>query len=167
MKLVYGVGINDSVYKVTKHEMLDGKQKTTWRCPFYVTWGSMLERCYSERLHQSRPTYKGCTVCTEWLSFNSFRCWMIEQHHKGMQLDKDFLVEGNKVYSPDTCIFIHTKVNTFITDSCATRGEYLIGCYWDKHANKFKSRCNNPFTKKLQNLGYFSTELAAHEAWHS
>lgn len=87
------------------------------------------------------------------------------QDWQNKQLDKDLLIEGNKVYSPETCVFVSGMVNTFTTDCSAARGEWLIGVYWDKKSDKFQSRCSNPFTKKREYLGYFDCELEAHETW--
>ena len=106
-KLVYGVGINDAEYVVVKREEVgnvDGKRKrkTVWRCPFYKTWSSMLRRCYSTKYQERCPTYMGCSVSEEWHTFSVFRNWMESQDWQDTQLDKDLLVEGNKVYSPET-----------------------------------------------------------------
>lgn len=81
------------------------------------------------------------------------------------QLDKDLLNEGNKIYSRETCVFVSGMVNNFTTDSGAARGELPIGVCWDKEKNKFKSKCSNPFTKKIEHLGYFMCEQEAHQAW--
>jgi len=168
-KLVCGVGINDANYAVYKYEAIevDGvlKQNRVWICPYYRTWTSMLNRCYSSKSQEIRPTYKGCSVSEEWLSFSNFRRWMEKQEWEGMQLDKDLLFEGNKVYSAETCIFVTRGVNLFITDGAASRGECLIGVYWNKASSKFMSMCRNPFTKKRENLGRFSCEVEAHQAW--
>jgi hypothetical protein len=169
-KLVFGVGINDADYAVKKFETIgyvNGKikQKLVWYCHYYRAWTNMLERCYSAKLQERRPTYKGCSVSEEWLRFSSFRSWMEKQNWEGMQLDKDILFEGNKVYSANTCVFVAKMVNTFTTDRGNDRGEWLIGVYWDKSVGKFKSSCRNPFTKKQENLGYFTSELEAHQAW--
>ena len=169
-KLVYGVGINDADYVVQKFEQLgyvDGKKKRklVWICPYYERWAHMLARCYSAKLHERRPTYAGCAVSEEWLTFSRFKSWMEKQDFEGKQLDKDLLFEGNKVYSPETCVFVTQMVNTFTTDSGASRGEWLIGADWDKQAEKFRSQCSNPFTKKQEFLGLFATEQEAHEAW--
>lgn len=169
-KLVLGVGINDSDYVVQIKETIgyrDGKQicKMVLACPYYRTWVSMLSRCYSAKAQERNPTYKNCSVSDEWLTFSVFKSWMQEQDWEGNQLDKDLLVEGNKIYSSATCVFVTQMVNSFTIDSGATRGEWLIGVNWDKGTNKFKSQCNNPFTKKRENLGRFTCEQEAHMAW--
>ena len=169
-KLVCGVGINNADYAVVKFETIGYvndklKQKLIWSCPFYRVWKSMLERCYSIKTQERSPTYNGCSVAEEWLTFSVFKNWMMTQDFEGNQLDKDLLFEGNKVYSPETCVFVTQTVNLFTCDRGASRGEWLIGVYWDKGANKFRSQCGNPFTKKPEHLGYFTCEQEAHQAW--
>ena len=168
-KLVYGIGINDADYVVVKWETIEvnGKQKKklVWYCPYYRVWRSMLQRCYSPQAQERNPTYKGCSVSEQWITFSNFRLWMESQDWEGKQLDKDLLFEGNKVYSGETCVFVTKAVNTFTIDCGASRGECLIGVYWDKRAGKFQSKCSNPFTKKQEHLGYFTSELEAHQAW--
>lgn len=169
-KLVFGVGINDADYVVRKWETVgyvDGKQKQEliWICPFYRVWQSMLRRCYSIETQRRNPTYAGCTVSREWLKFSNFRAWMDKQDWEGKQLDKDILIEGNKVYSAEACVFVSGMVNNFTLDSGAARGEWLIGVNWDRGTSKFRSRCCNPFTKKSEHLGLFACELEAHKAW--
>ena len=169
-KLVFGVGINDADYVVERKETIgyvDGirKQKLVWACPYYRAWKSMLKRCYSAKYKDKNPTYKGCSVSEEWLTFSVFKNWMEKQDWEDKQLDKDLLFEGNKVYSLETCVFVTKEVNLFTTDSGATRGEWLIGVHWHKKANKFVSLCSSPFTKKQEYLGMFTCEQEAHEAW--
>ena len=168
-KLVYGVGTNDADYNVVKYETTEvngvRKQKQVWVCKYYQTWTNMLERCYCAKCQERYHTYRGCTVSEDWLVFSKFKAWMEKQDWEGNHLDKDLLVEGNKVYCPDTCVFIAPLVNTFITDSGTARGEWMIGCYWHKPAKKFQAHCGNPFTKKTERLGLFTTEQAAHNAW--
>lgn len=161
-KLVCGVGVNDANY-VTKPR-INGERVV---CPFYVAWASMLKRCYSAKYQAKRPTYIGCSVVPKWLSFMAFRAWMVEQDWVGRQLDKDLLFPGNKVYSPDTCVFISHGLNTFTTDSTAARGDWPIGVYWNKQNGKFMAYCSNPFTGKQENLGYFTCPDEAHEAWRA
>ena len=164
-RLVQGVGVNDADYNVKEHAIVDGKDKIVWVCPFYQTWERMLERCYSEKLHKKRASYKGCKVCDEWLIFSNFKRWMETQDWQGKQLDKDLLVEGNKVYSPDTCIFVHRRVNSFVTSRVHARGKYMLGVSWHKGSNNFTVSCRDPFTGKNGHLGIYTDELEAHLAW--
>lgn len=169
-KLVFGVGTNDADYVVVKFETVgyvNGKQKRkqVWICKYYKTWKSMLDRCYSARSLERDPTYVGCSVSEDWLTFSNFKQWMMEQNWEGLQLDKDLLIEGNKIYGPDTCVFVTQTVNKFTTDRGAARGEWMIGVSLHKQTGKFVALCRNPFTKKLEYLGLFACEQQAHEAW--
>ena len=170
-KLVYGVGINDADYVVQKSESWqeNGKQKRKliWACPYYDRWNKMIKRCYSEKYQVKNPTYKGCHVYKPWLIFSNFKSWMENQNWEGMQLDKDILFEGNKEYHPDKCVFVHRKVNTFLVDRASKRGEYKIGVYLNKtrESKPYQSQCCNPFTRKQESLGRFSTEKEAHEVY--
>lgn len=167
-KLVYGVGVNDAEYPIDLrdvwYECGKKKQKVLWICPFYRKWTSMLERCYSEKCQQKYPTYKGCSVCQEWLTFSNFKAWMERQDWKDKHLDKDILFPGNKVYSPDTCVFVEQRVNKFLNEHNAARGEYMIGVDWYKPSKKFRASCTNG-SGKNKHLGYFTSEVDAHKAW--
>lgn len=110
MKKVYGFGINDSETPVQTKAWVDGVYKVNWRCPFYTKWANMLKRCYG-----ADSDYKGCTVDERWLTFSNFRSWMRKHKWEGQHLDKDLF--GDKVYSPDTCVFISNEMNSFIKSS--------------------------------------------------
>lgn len=170
IKPVCGIGINDVDYPVSLYAIVCGRKKQVWICPLYRAWKDMLVRCYSEKHHASQPTYIGCSANTEWHSFSKFRAWMLTQDHEGKHLDKDILSPGNKVYGPDTCVFVSQELNTFLTDSAAARGKWPIGVHWSKKTGKLEAGCGNPFTrngllKKNDFLGYFDCPNAAHEAW--
>jgi len=168
-KLVYGVGINDADYHVQEKITLgyeNGKQrrKLVWVCPFYEKWQHMLRRCYSEKYQDKHPTYKGCSVCQEWLTFSKFRAWMEKQDWENKHLDKDILCPGNKVYSPETCVFVDQRVNLFITERNASRGKYMIGVHWCIYKNRYLAKCSNGDGKQIY-LGGFNSELEAHKTW--
>lgn len=165
MRLIYGVGVNDIDYVAQKFTTIDKKDVLVWVCPFYSRWKSMLARCYSKKEQQAKPAYKGCSVCKEWLTFSNFKAWMEKQEWEGKSLDKDLLVRGNKVYSPDTCIFIDQRVNTFLTESTATRGDYPIGVNFRQSSGKFAASCRDITTSKRKHIGYFSCPNEAHKAW--
>lgn len=159
-KLVYGVGLNDADYTVKPS--VNGRQ--VW-CPFYRAWSNMLKRCYDSKHQAKGSAYIGCVVCHEWLTFSNFKSWMISQSWNGKELDKDLLVKGNQVYSPDACVFVDGATNKFTTDSGATRGEWPIGVCFDNKSGKFRSYCCNPFSGRKECLGYFTCPEQAHQAW--
>lgn len=150
--LIYGIGINDASYPILT-------------CPMHRAWAAMFYRCYSKKFHSVCQTYIGCTVVPEWHSFMAFRAWMIAKDYEGKHLDKDILFPGNKVYSPETCVFVPSQLNAFVLDRAALRGKWPIGVYWHNRDNKFISRCGNPFNGKQETIGYFDDPAKAHEAW--
>lgn len=159
-KLVCGVGTNDADYPI--YPTVNGKQVM---CPYYRAWRDALTRCYSAVEQARYPTYIGCSVCDEWLIFSNFKRWMEQEDWQGKELDKDLLFPGNKVYSPETCVFIDHVTNSFTTDSGAARGEWPVGVYFSKRDKKFLSQCRNPFTGKREHLGLFTCADQAHLAW--
>jgi len=152
--LVHGVGINDSTYNT----IFNGA-----RCPYYERWRSMLLRCYSAKNQEKQPTYTNCYVCGEWLTFSNFRKWMTTQDWNGKQLDKDLINPGNKLYSPDSCVFVPLSLNALLTDHAAGRGKYPQGVCLKKDSGRFQARCN--VYGKLVHIGYFDTPSEASEAY--
>lgn len=159
-RLVYGVGINDVSYVVRST-----KNGRAFHCPYYQTWARMLERCYSEKYQENKKAYQGCSVCIDWHTFSNFKSWMKNQNWEGKQLDKDLLVKGNKIYSPETCIFIDRLVNAFILNIKHDRRDLPVGVSFNKDKGKYQSGCSNPFTKGMDYLGYFDCANEAHKAW--
>ncbi len=169
-KLVCGVGVNDLPYRTEVKEWVTengGKRvrKLVFRCPYYSSWKSMLQRCYSEKYLESHPTYIDTSVCSEWLYASAFKKWMEKQDWQGKSLDKDIIVPGSKLYSPDTCAFVLQATNVFVVACDASRGDYPIGVSLLKRTGKYIVRCNNPFIGEDEYLGCFSTPGDAHEAW--
>lgn len=159
-KPLYGAGINDAHYTTTP--TVDGAR--LWD-PAYSAWLNMVRRACDQKFHAVNPTYIGVTVCEEWHSFRAFRAWWLDNYREGWQLDKDMLSPGNREYGPDACIYVPQSLNTFTTDSAASRGELPIGVSFCKQTGKYKSYCRNPKTGKQRGLGYFNTPEEAHEVW--
>jgi hypothetical protein len=157
-KLLYGVGINDADYNI--HSIIDGKQV---KCKYYSTWMNMLMRCYDPKYQAREPTYIRCKVTEEWLTFSNFKAWMMLQDWEGKQLDKDILIQCNKIYSPDTCIFVSKAINLLFTKSDASRGQYKIGVCFNKRDGKYQASC--AVNGKLKNLGMFLTEEEAYQVY--
>jgi hypothetical protein len=132
----------------------------------YTTWRNMLERGCSEIYKKEFTSYKEASVCEEWYNFQNFAKWFEENYNpetmQGWHLDKDILVKGNKIYSPETCCFVPREVNSFFVKGKSRRGNYLIGVYLHKDG-KFMVSCN--VNKKIKNLGYFTLELKAFQVY--
>lgn len=135
----------------------------------YYTWHAMLQRCYDSKLHMEYPTYSNCEVCDEWLNFQNFAAWYEENYYeiedKVMCLDKDILVKGNKMYSPDTCVFVPQEINLLFTKCDAARGELPIGVRikTNRRTNKFEAQCKVHGKKK--HIGYYSSPEEASAAY--
>ena len=108
-----GVMKDGTVLKVT-----DGDGKHTRE---YELWRGMIQRCYDEKYHERQPTYKDCEVCDRWLVFANFLedLTLIEDYelwrdnsNTGVSLDKDIKVQGNKIYSLETCKFVSKSDNS-------------------------------------------------------
>ena len=119
----------------------------------------MLARCYSNETLKDNPTYRGCTVCSEWLRFTTFKKWMEKQKWEGMQLDKDILIQGNKVYSPKACLFIPLKINIIFKTKPKSSNSLPQGV--SKLNGKFRCWHNK------KHLGMFNTADLAFEAYKS
>ena len=164
-KLVYGVGVNDLDYRTQVKEYVTedgGKriQKPVFICKYYTAWKDMLTRCYSKKFLESNPSYNGTSVCSEWLYATTFKKWMEKQDWSGKCLDKDIIVQRSKLYSPETCAFVLDATNKFVTASDASRGDYPIGVHLHKRTGKYQASCGNPFTGKVEHLGYFLTNIS-------
>lgn len=132
----------------------------------FITWCGMLQRCYSEDSLIKRPTYNECYVCDEWLNYQNFAEWYENNYYEcgceRMTLDKDILYKGNKMYSPETCVFTPIKINNLFTKCNKTRGDLPIGVTRDK--NKYSVNCHDGYgnTKKV---GRFDTAEQAFNAY--
>lgn len=161
-KPIHGVGINDLPHQ-TKLTDENGK---TRRHSGYRLWNSILDRGYSENFKLKSPTYTDVTVCKEWFLASNFVTWCkMQRKDDGWQLDKDLLVIGNRVYSPETCLFVPPWLNTFTATQKKRRGDYLIGTSWHKPSKKYITHCCNPLTGEQEHLGLFTSEIEAHLVW--
>jgi len=113
----------------------------------YSIWHSMMNRCYREESQRKAPSYKGCSVSTNFKDFQYFAEWCHLQKgfdQEGWHLDKDILKIGNKVYSEDFCVFIPMEINSLRIGFVTNRGEYPMGVHFVPKLNKFKAGfCQN------------------------
>ena len=151
-KVVLGFGINDSEEPIRHHGQL--------KLPYKI-WTSMIRRCYSDKYHKYKPSYIGCTVCEEWKYFSNFLKFFNENYKEGYVLDKDILVQGNKVYSPDTCCFVPPYINALVLTNQGKRGKLKLGVHFNQ--GKYVAQCGINRVQRF--IGKFDTENEAHEAY--
>lgn len=137
-----------------------------------IQYWTMRNRC-SKKSHL-RKDYLNNTLHPEWLEFNHYMDWAIKQigflkeelNGRLWCIDKDILFPRNKHYSPQTCVFVPQKINSFFSIDKSLSGNYLLGVSVRKdRKNKiFKDMVNNPNGERLR-LGCFHTEVEAHNAY--
>lgn len=146
-RLAYGHGINDL------------GRENKWYC----VWKGILERCFNEHWLSTHESYRGTTVCDEWLTLSAFSEWC--ENNGGiineLQIDKDVLIPGNKHYSPDTCVFITPALNSLMLMNKKTRSKYGIGVTLD--GNRFQSRIK--INNQTVRIGRFDTPIEASFAY--
>lgn len=116
----------------------------------YHTWRDMIERCYNEELRYLHPAYLDCEVCKEWHNFQNFGKWYENNYYEvltdRLHLDKDILIKGNKLYSPETCVFVPQRINILFIEkpnkhnlpsgiNIAQSGKYHVNYNGKGHGN--------------------------------
>lgn len=157
--------VHDYNYPTVEGKGYLGKPKSSIssRSEAYVRWHGMLERCYNDKYHSTRGTYKDCSVCEEWLNFSIFETWFKENYREGYHLDKDLLVQGNRVYSPSTCCFIPPDLNTLIVEKCFGDCGTGVSKRKKKGTQDYNGRYNVTFKKVY--LGRFQDQFTAEERY--
>jgi len=147
-KGIFGIGIYDSKNKA------------------YPIWRNIFERCYDEKTLKKYPTYIECSVCEEWHNFQNFAKWYNENYYniegQVMNIDKDILFKGNKIYSPEKCVFVPKEINVLFTKSNKRRGNCPIGVYLARDGGRYIAQC---YDKKTIYLGIHSTPEEAFEVY--
>lgn len=158
--MICGVGINDIIGSTNKKH------------PDYVVykfWKNMITRSYSNYTHNLQPTYIGTIVCDEWKYISNFKEWFFLNYKEGYQLDKDIIDGTSKIYSPQTCAFVPSLINSCVLSS--ETSEYPLGVsYHKKHKDMIKER-SKPYESLIRKygrqktIGTYSTPEEAHKAW--
>lgn len=137
----------------------------------YIKWCSMRDRCKIEGNVQKRlPSYIGCTMADCFKSkdegFQYFAEWCQSQigfGKDGFQLDKDILVKGNQIYSPDTCVFVPQQLNNLFLLPNKTNN-LPVGV---RLASNGKYRVELSVNNEKLNLGYFTNSQEAGDIYLS
>lgn len=128
----------------------------------YTAWRRMIARCNRLSYIKRNPTYGDCSICEEWHYFSKFEKWYKDNYIKGNELDKDILVKGNKIYSPQTCCFVPQEINKLLIKRNRKRGTYPIGVYSPK---KGCFLAQMSIEHKTKTIGCFKNELDAFNAY--
>ena len=146
---VYGVGyLGQGKYKPIEN----GKMTIQ-----YNYWKAMMQRCYCKSVNKHTLAYNNVSVCKEWHNFQKFAKWFDENFYfvddEKMSLDKDILKRGNKVYSPETCIFVPMKINQlFIKNKTVRNSNLCIGVRYNKNKNKYQAQCGTLDERKVKTI---------------
>jgi hypothetical protein len=136
-KTICGVGyIGEGKFKVTENGKVTDQ---------YWSWHGILRRSYDEKFHNRQPSYKVCEVDKYWHNFQNFCKWFNRNYYsvegERMSLDKDILIKGNKIYSPESCIFVPQRINNLFLKRDINRGDFPLGVRYDKKSKKYHSSC--------------------------
>lgn len=147
----------------------EGKYNPNDYKKIYKIWKAMIERCYKDFKRGVSPTYENCFIEDYLLNFQNYAEWYINNSYdcngEEMELDKDILEKGNKMYDREHMIFVPKRINQLFNKRQNCRGEYPIGVYLRKATTKNRRKedvltvqCNiidvNGNIKK-KHLGYF------------
>lgn len=126
----------------------------------YPVWLSMMQRCYNPKAQIKYPSYKGCSMCDEWLLYSNFKKWYDENYVEGYHIDKDIIKKGNRVYCPEYCCFVPNEINVLFTKNYKNRGKYPKGV---NESSKTKGRFETSVGGKY--IGTFDTPEEAFNAY--
>ncbi len=133
----------------------------------YQKWKNMLIRCYNAKSLQKNATYVDCTVCDEWKNFSNFRYWYEKNNYgsSALNLDKDILYKGNKIYGPDNCCIVPSNINTLFLRSDEIRGELPMGVYKEGENGNIRYRACMSVDGNRIKLGAFKTPEEAFQKY--
>lgn len=153
------------------------------KCKGYATWHDMIRRCYDINSKEyAQYGAKGVTVCDRWRNFENFlndikflpgyKDWLSNPDE--FQLDKDMLQiyvpESEKVYSPETCCFIHRITNMSYMSHYQKihnndKASKYIGVSKSKSRQYYESSIT--INNKNYNLGSYASEDAAANVYNN
>ena len=149
---------------IGKHVVsIDGRQIKKYR-----TWRNMIRRCVNPKKGTESRSYCNSIIDGVWHDYQNFGDWydnnFYEVGNEKMCLDKDILFKGNKIYSPETCVFVIDRINKLFTKSKFARGDFPIGVCMD--GNSIIAQCKNSLIGESQvRLGAFQSIESAFQAY--
>ena len=151
---VFGVGITGNKYPCRINGVLTKE---------YRAWQNMIARCYKK----TNDVYEDVICCNEWLLYDNFYEWLHKQENFNKWLngyrwcvDKDILIKGNKIYSPETCCLVSFSINMLFAKRNKKRGDLPIGVCFENYTQKYLAHCNTGGNNGV-NLGRYDSPKEA------
>lgn len=125
--------------------------------------------CIAIHQRKGKKYYEDIEICSDWHYRSKFENWYNEQKElqpmiDTLSIEKDILVPNNRVYSPDTCIFVPDWFNLQFLERGKSRGNCPLGV--SAYHKGFTSNIGDGSGGKTKKyLGYFPTAELAHIAW--
>lgn len=147
------------------HLKLNGEYKTGSKA--HQVWSSMMRRVYRPSTACHERVYGNVEIESSWHDFQTFAAWYYEQINRfensdiSWDVDKDLLVPGNKIYSPNMCCVIPHQVNSLFISGRLRRGKYPLGV--SRQNLRFKAQVNE--SGRLKYLGLYGTVREAQLAY--
>lgn len=130
-------------------------QKLKFKKEIYSVWKNVHYRA------GNLPHYEDVTVFDKWYTFSNFYYWSIPRYKKGWQLDKD-IIDGNKrIYSPETCIYVPSEVNSLFRKF--KNSTSYTGVYYDARSDRYYAQIKTLGMK--YNAGGSDTAEGAHQLY--
>ena len=128
-----------------------------------ILWYGMKNRVFGGR----HKNYLDCSISENFLDYQFFAHWCHNQigwNEDNWHLDKDLIVEGNKEYHEDKCVFVPRVINTVLNSEKLPRDNGLpLGVVYAKEWNQYQARCNVFGVQKY--LGAYKTPEEAHQSY--
>ena len=169
---VYGVGF---LGKEQRDFVLGAKHEMAMDA-----WRHILRRCYCPNFQAKHPAYVGCSVDERWHNFSVFEAWILSKDQFNFSddnklssrwnIDKDILVKGNKIYSPETCCLVPQEVNSLLAAPNA-KGKVTglplgvhLACQQKNGVVRYSSKVNTG-NRNSNHLGTYDTVEEAFQAY--
>lgn len=147
-----------------------GKYNSKNSKKIYSKWKAIIQRCscenYKDNVNESIASYDGCSICKEWECFQNFAKWYennLYDTDEELCVDKDILVHGNKVYSPENCLLVPKRINLLFIKELARRGDLPIGVQNHKQHNGYVVYISKK--NKTEYIGFYNEKEEAFLAY--
>jgi hypothetical protein len=126
-------------------------------------WFSIVERC-GDAFQKRNPAYLGCT--NEFGDFQDFVEWHRSQrgYGRGLEIDKDLLVRGNKTYKAEACTLLPKRLNQVLTALNRPEGPLPLGVAFLKRERLYLSTSSDGAGNVVR-LGYFKNPDEAFQVY--